>query len=62
MLTLGSEAVHAVALDPAFPVGIGGADNKADSSDVVDVAVVMIEDVTMVDCTDTSSGAVPLNL
>ena len=43
----------AVALDPVAPVDVDGADNIADSTGVVDVAVVRIEDVAMVDRTDT---------
>ena len=36
-----------VALDPAAHVDVDGADNKTDSTGVVDVAIVMIDDVTI---------------
>ena len=45
-----------VALDTAAPADVGGADNKADTTGVVDVAVVMIDDVTIVDRTDTGAA------
>ena len=51
-----SEAIGAAAFDPAAPVDIDGVDNKADSTGVVDVAVVMIDDVTIVDRADTRAA------
>ena len=56
MLTLVSEAVGAVALDPAAPVDVDGTDNKADCTGFVDVAVVLIDDVAMVNRTDTGAA------
>ena len=50
-----SEAVSAAALDPAVPVDIDSAENKAGSTGVVNVTVIMIDDVGMVEC--TFSGA-----
>ena len=54
-MTLKSVAAG-VALDTAAPADVGGADNKADTTGVVDVAVVMIDDVTIVDRTDTGAA------
>ena len=56
MLTLASEASGAVAIDPAAPVDIDGANYKANSTGVVDAAVVMIDDVAMVDRADTGAA------
>ena len=53
MLTSVSEAVSVVALYPAAPVEVDGADNKADSFGIIDVAHVMINNVAIVDCTNT---------
>ena len=53
-MTLKSVAAG-VALDPVAPVDVDGADNKADNTGVVDVAVVMIDDVAIVDRTDTGA-------
>ena len=55
VVTLKSVAAS-VALDPAAPVDVDGADNKADNTGVVDVAVVMIDDVAIVDRTDTGAA------
>ena len=54
-MTLESVAAG-VALDPAAPVDVDGADNKADSTGVVDDTVFMIEDVAIVDRTDTGAA------
>ena len=48
--------VAGVALNPAAPVDVDGAVNNADSTGVVDVAVVMIDDVAIVDRTDTGAA------
>ena len=54
-MTLKSVAAG-VALDPAATVDVNGAVNNADSTGVVDVAVVMIDDVAIVDRTDTGAA------
>ena len=54
-MTLKSVAAG-VALNPAAPVDVDGAVNNADSTGVVDVAVVMIDDVAIVDRTDTGAA------
>ena len=54
-MTLKSVATG-VALDPAVPADVDGVNNNADNTGVVDVAVVMIEDVTIVDRTDTGAA------
>ena len=54
-MTLKSVAAS-VALDPAAPVDVEGAENKADSTGVIDVAVVMIDDDAIVDRTNTGAA------
>ena len=54
-MTLKSVAAG-VALDPAATVDVDGAVNNADSTGVVHVAVVMIDDVAIVDRTDTGAA------
>ena len=45
-----------VAVDPAALVDVDGADNNADSTGVIDVAVVMIDDIALVNRTDTGAA------
>ena len=45
-----------LALDPAASVDVDSANSKANSTGAVDVAVVMIDDVAIVDCTDTGAA------
>ena len=54
-MTLKSVAAGA-ALDPAALVDVDGVNNNADNTGVVDAAVVMIDDVAIVDRTDTGAA------